>query len=161
MNLYYDDCDPDYEDHPPAPRCEPCGVELSSAPAGAYVDCDECGAAYLSQWIEDAQEPTDAEWAARRHAEDIASNVGWAMPDADLARAVMLAARLPPELRATYDEDGGVWIVREPYDGGWLPTLAESHDEAPASLLAMAPQLVGEVQRLRALVRLLAPRSGS
>ena len=156
MNINEDGYDPDYVEHPPAPRCEACGVELSSAPAGVYVDCDECGAAYLSRWPEPDYEPTDAEWAARRHAEDIASNVGWAMPDADVDRAVALAARLPPELRATFD-DGGRWIVREPYEGEWLPTLAESHEEAPAVLIAMAPQLVGEVQRLRALVRLLAP----
>lgn len=150
-----------YVEHPPAPRCEPCGVTLSSATAGAYVDCDECGAAYLSRWPEPEYEPTPEEWAARERCESIASLTGWAMPDADVERAVALAARLPSELRATYDDDGGCWIVREPFDGEWLPVLAESHDEAPAALFAMAPQLAGEVQRLRALVRLLAPGSES
>ena len=62
---------------PDAPICEPCGVVLSSAPAGVYVDCDGCGAAYLSQYAATQAEPSGGDIEAYQAAHAAAMERGY------------------------------------------------------------------------------------
>ncbi len=63
---------------------------------------------------------------------------------------------LPAQLTCFYDDDIGMWMLREPYEGEWLPILAESWEEKYLRFLVAARD---DVPNLTWLVRHYAKRA--